>query len=54
MGDKMKLYKKSQEVGRSTILMIIVLLVVLIVMAVIIYQSKDIMLAWFYKINFFA
>ncbi|HJN56353.1 MAG: hypothetical protein QF436_03130 [Candidatus Woesearchaeota archaeon] len=46
----MKLNKKSQEIGRNTLLMIIILLFVLGIMAVIIFQSKDVMTVYLDKI----
>jgi dipeptide/tripeptide permease len=46
----MKLNKKSQEVGRNTILMIIILLLVVIVMAVIYSQAKDVIIVYMDRI----
>jgi hypothetical protein len=46
----MKLYKKSQSVGRHIIVMILIILAVVIVMSIIIWQSKDVMYAYLNKI----
>ncbi len=46
----MKLNKKSQDVGRSVILLMIVMLAVVIVMMIIFWEGKGEMINWIDKI----
>ena len=47
---KMKLYKKSQSVGRHVILLVIILLAVLLVVGIIVWQSGGVLTAYLDKI----